>query len=367
MVRGLVAVAITALLGGWSFFAWLGLGLAQAGSPLAVDLPFNQATAAKRQLLSVSSALTKAQSDDLALIALRRAPLSAQPLAYMALLAEQAGNEARTQFFIEAAAQQGWHDEAVQRILYNWAASGNDHVAALRHAEAMLRQGLAAEDLTGDFARKSGDLRFRSALVAMLAKKGAWADRWAGMEAPRLDDATLADLFASPQFRKARSAQSLTVLAAELAQAGRTRIAWRLAHGEQGTQPLRLDWQPEADFPASDVFGWQIPASYALVQSDELHQQIKRQDSVPTEPVRLRLGLAPGRYAISFPSAAPAAVAAWRASFTCGTGGAPPLTPVGAAIELTVDEACQQQAIFIAADIGAGSVLPSPVLQRLGN
>lgn len=367
MVRGLVAVAITALLGGWSFLAWFGIGFAQAGSPLAVDLPFNQATAAQRQLLSGSSPLTKAQRDNLALIALRRAPLSAQPLAYMALVAEQMANGARTQFLIEAATSQGWHDEAVQRILYNWAASGNDHAAALRHAEAMLRQGLAAEDLTKDFARKSSDPRFRSAMVAMLSKDGAWADRWAGLEAPRLDDTTLRELFASPQFRKARSAQSLTILAAQLVQADRTRIAWQLAHGAQGTRPLRLDWQPETDFPASDVFGWQLPASYTLVPSDGLHQQIRRQDAAPSEPVRLRLGLAPGRYAITFPGADPAAMTAWRASFTCGSSGAPATVQSGAAIELTVDESCQQQALFIAADIGASSALPAPVLQRLGD
>lgn len=367
MVRGFVAVAITALLGVWSFLAWFGVGLAQAGSPLAADLPFNQATTGQKQLLSGKSPLTKVQRDALALVALRRAPLSAQPLAYMALVAEQSGNEPKTQFLIQAAAQQGWHDEAVQRILYNWAASGNDHADALRHAEAMLRQGLAVEDLTKDFAVKSGDPRFRPALVAMLAKNGAWADRWAGLEALRLDDATLGALFSSLQFRQARSSQALTILAAQLVQTGRTRIGWQLAHGEQGTRPLRLDWQPETDFPASDVFGWQVPTSYALVQSDGPHQQIKRQDAAPSEPLRLRLGLAPGRYAISFPGADPAAITAWRASFTCGTSGAAPVAPAGAAVELTVDEACEQQVLTVAADIAASSPLPAPVLQRLGS
>lgn len=367
MVRSLAAIAITAVLGAWSFLAWSGLGMALAGSPLAVDLPFNQATTAQRQLLSAESPLTKAQRDDLALIALRRAPLSAQPLAYLALVAEQAGDEGKTQFLIDTVKPLGWHDEAVQRILYNWAASGNDHAAALRHAEALLRQDLAAEDLTADFARKTGDPRFRAALVAMLAKPGAWADRWAGLEAPRLDDATLGDLFASPQFRQARSAQSLTILAAKLVQAGRTRIAWRLAHGDSGARPMRLDWQPEADFPASDVFSWQVPASYLVVQGVGADQQIKRQDAAPSQPLRLRLGLAPGRYRISFPGAEPAAMTGWKAGFTCDAGAAAPSVPVGTAIELTVDQACQQQVLVIAADIGAGSALPAPLVQRLGD
>lgn len=367
MVRSLAAIAITAVLGAWSFLAWSGLGMAQAGSPLAVDLPFNQATAAQRQLLSSTSPLTKAQRDDLALLALRRAPLSAQPLAYLALVAEQAGDEGRTQFLIDAASPLGWHDEAVQRILYNWAASGNDHAAALRHAEALLRQDLAAKDLTTDFTRKTGNPRFRAALVAMLSKKGAWADRWVGLEAQRLDDASLGALFASRQFRQARSAESLTVLAARLVQAGRTRTAWRLAHGDAGAGPLRLDWQAETDFPASDVFGWQVPASYALVQGASAEPQIKRQDTAPSPLVRLRLGLAPGRYRVSFPGAEPAAVAGWTAGFTCDAGAAVPTVPVGAAIELTVDQACQQQALVVAAEIGTGSALPLPVLQSAGN
>lgn len=365
MVRSLAAVAITALLGVWSFLAWFGLGLAQAGSALAVDLPFNQATAAQRQLLSGSSPLTKAQRDDLALIALRRAPLSAQPLAYLALVAEQAGDEGRTQFLIDAARPLGWHDEAVQRILYNWAASGNDHAAALRHAEALLRQGLATEDLTTDFARRTGDLRFRAAVVSMLSKQGAWADRWAGLEGHRLDDESLGALFASPQFRQARSAQSLAILAARLVQAGRARVAWRLAHGDHGTGPIRLHWQPETDFPASDVFGWQVPASYALVLGAGAEQLIKRQDAVPSEPLRLRLGLAPGRYGISFPGADPVAATGWRAAFTCDASGAAAIASLDSAIELTVDQACQQQVLVIAADTGAVSALPAPVVQRL--
>lgn len=365
MVRSLIAAAITVLLAGWSFLAWSGLGMAMAGSPLAAAMPFNQATAAQRQLLSASSPLTMEQRSELAMAALRRAPLSAQPLAFMALLAEQAGNEARTQLLIEAASQQGWHDEAVQRILYNWAASGNDHATSLRHAEAMLRQGLAAEDLTADFARKASDPRFRPELVAVLSKKGAWADRWAELEAAKLDDGTLAALFASPQFRTERSAQSLTVLASRLVNAGRTRLAWRLAHGEKGAQLLRLDWQPETDFPARDVFAWQVPGGYTIVLDGGSHQQIKRQDATSPDPLRLRLGLAPGRYRVSFPGADAAALASWKAEFACEAAGAAPVLTAGSVIELTVDQACQQQTLAVAADIGAASPLPSPVLQRL--
>ncbi|MCW1401071.1 hypothetical protein OKA06_01535 [Novosphingobium sp. MW5] len=365
MVRSLIAAAVTGFLGVWSFLAWSGLGMAQAGSPFAAEMPFNQATAAQRQLLSGTFMLTTEQRTELAQVALRRAPLSAQPLAFMALLAEQAGNEPKTQSLIEAAAQQGWHDEAVQRILYNWAASGNDHVTALRHAEAMLRQGLAAEDLTADFARKAGDPGFRSALVAMLSKKGAWADRWAGLEAPRLDNSTLAALFASPQFRKERSDQSLTILASELVDTGRARLAWRLAHGGDSSRPLRLDWQPETDFPARDVFAWQVPTGYTVVLDEGAQQQIKRQDASSPEPVRLRLGLEPGRYRIAFIGADPAAKASWRAGFACDQARAAPVQPVASVIELTVDQSCQQQSLLIAADTGAGSPLPPPVLQRL--
>lgn len=365
MVRSLIAASITVLLAGWSFLAWSGLGMAMAGSPLAADMPFNQATAAQRQVLSDSSQLTMEQRGDLARVALQRAPLSAQPLAFLALLAEQAGNEARTELLIKAASQQGWHDEAVQRILYNWAASGNDHAAALRHAEAMLRQGLAAEDLTADFARKASDPQFRSQLATMLSKKGAWADRWAELEGTKLDDGTLTALFASPQFRNERSAQSLTVLASHLVEAGRTRLAWRLAHGEQGPRPLRLDWQSETDFPARDVFAWKIPAGYTTVLDEGARQQVKRQDATSPEPLRLRLGLAPGRYRIGFPGADAVALTSWKAGFACKTTGAAPVITVGSTIELPVDQACQQQVLVIAADIGAGSSLPSPELQRL--
>lgn len=366
MVRSLAAVAITALLGAWSFLAWFGLGMAQAGSPLAALLPFNQATTAQRQILSGNSPLTKAQRDDLALLAIRRAPLSAQPLAYLALVAEQQGNESKTQVLLDAVKPLGWHDEAVQRILYNWASSGNDHVAALRHAEAMLRQGLAAQDLTADFARKSGDTRFRVALVSMLAKQGAWADRWAGLEGPQLDDVTLAELFASPQFRQARSREALTVLAAQLVQSGRTRIAWQLAHGPQAAGPLRLDWQPETDFPASDVFSWQIPATYAVAQDAGGGQQIKRQDPARAEPARLRLGLAPGSYRVTFPGG-PGAATGWMAGFTCDTRNAAAPVPVGSAIDLAVDQSCGQQVLFVVAETGALSGLPAPVLQRLAD
>lgn len=367
MFRGLIAVAITALLGAWSFLAWFGLGLAQAGSPLAVELPFNQATAARRQLMSGSSPLTKEQRDELALVALRRAPLSAQPLAYLALLAEQAGKEGSTRFLIDAARLQGWHDEAVQRILYNWAASGNDNAQALLRAEAMLRQNLASEDLTRDFARKGTDPVFRAAMVAMVSKDGAWADSWAGFEAPKLDDASLGALVTSPQFRQARSAQSLSILAAELVRAGRARLAWKLAHGDPGSRPLRLDWQPAADFPASDVFGWQIPASYVLVQDDAAHQQVRRQDAAPAQPLRILLGLTPGRYKVSFPGAGAAAMAGWRGGLTCGSAAAAPATPAGTDMVFTVDAACQQQVLSIAADIGVSAPLPAPVVQRLGD
>ncbi len=366
MVRSLAAIAITALLGGWSFLAWFGLGMAQAGSPLAVRLPFNQATTAQRQLLSDASILTKAQRDNLAVLAIRRAPLSAQPLAYLALVAEQQGEEARTQFLIESARPLGWHDEAVQRILYNWAASGNDQADALRRAEALLRQGLAFEDLTADFARKSGDARFRAALVSMLSKQGAWADRWAGLEGPRLDDVTLTELSGSQQFRQTRSRESLTILAAQLVQTGRTRIAWRLAHGPQAAGPLRLDWQPEADFPASAVFSWQVPASYAVVDTAG-GQQIKRQDAARAEPARLRMGLAPGRYRVSFPGMEPDAATGWKASFTCTSRDATAPLPVDTFIDLAVAESCEQQGLFIVSDPGTPSALPAPVLQRLGD
>lgn len=366
MFRGLIAAAITALFAAWSFFAWLGLGLAQASSPLAADMPFNQATAAKRQLLTATSPLSKEERERLAMVALSRAPLSAQPLAYLALVAEQAGKEARTEFLIDAVKPLGWHDEAVQRILYNWAASGSDHAEALRHAEAMLRQNLAVQDLTGDFARKSADPQFRAALVAMLSKDGAWADRWTGMEAQKLDDASLTALVASPRFRRARSAQSLSTLAAGLVQQGRARIAWQLAHGNGGAGPIRLDWQPETSFPASDVFAWQIPSSYALAQDDAGRQQLRRQDAVPAEPLRLRLGLAPGRYRVTFPGADAAALNAWKAGLTCGPAAPPPTVPIGSGTELVVDAACQQQSFSVAAEAGAVSPLPAPIVQRIG-
>ncbi|WP_310534815.1 hypothetical protein [Novosphingobium sp.] len=340
--------------------------MAQAGPPLAVKLPFNQATMAQRQLLTGDSKLTKAQRDDLAVLAIRRAPLSAQPLAYLALVAEQQGKEARTQFLLEAARPLGWHDGAVQRILYDRAASDNNQTDALRRAEALLRQGLAFEDLTADFARKSGDARFRAALVAMLSKQGAWADRWAGLEGPHLDDVTLTELSASPQFRQVRSRESLTIFAAQLAQTGRTRIAWRLAHGPQAGGPLRLDWQPEADFPASAVFSWQLPASYPVVDTAG-GQQIKRQDAAPAEPARLRMGLAPGRYRISFPDIKAGAATGWRVGFTCSTRDAPALIPVNSSVDLAIAQSCEQQVLFIVSDPGTPSALPAPVLQRLGD
>lgn len=367
MFRALAAVAITALLSGWSFLAWFSLGMAQAGSPLAASLPFNQATTAQRQLLSGDPALTKAQRDELALLALRRAPLSPQPLTYLALVAEQSGEERKTEHLIEAVKALGWHDEAVQRILYNWAASGNDHPAALRHAEALLRQGLAAEDLTSDFVRKSGDARFRAAMVVMLSPKGMWADRWAALQGPRLDDLSLSELFASPGFRQGRSSEALTILAAQLVQTGRTRVAWQLAHGQQGAAPLRLDWIPEIDFPASAVFSWQIPASYAIVDAGDASARLKRQEAAPGEPARLRLGLAAGRYRIAFPAGDQTAHPGWNAGFSCDARNPGSPSPIASAIDISVDQACGQQMLFVTADVGTATMLPSPVLQRLGN
>lgn len=367
MVRNLAAVAIAVLLSGWSFLAWFSLGMAQANSPLAVSMPFNQASTAQRQLLIGNPELTKAQRDELALLAVRRAPLSAQPLAYLALIAEEAGDVRKTEHLIESAKGLGWHDDAVQRILYNWAASGNDHAASLHHAEAMLRQGLAAEDLTADFARKSGDARFRAAMVSMLSKPGMWANRWAALDAPRLDGRSLGELFASEQFRRNRSSESLTILASQLVQSGRTRLAWQLAHGPQGSSPLLLDWVPETDFPASTVFSWQIPGSHTVVEAGNGSLQLKRQDAVPGEPARLRMGLAPGRYRITIAEGGQSGFPGWNAGFACGTLSPATRTPVGAAIDISVDQTCEQQTLFVFSDVGTASMLPPPALQRLGD
>jgi hypothetical protein len=367
MVRNLAAVAIAAVLSGWSFLAWFSLGMAQANSPLAASMPFNQASTAQRQLLIGNLELTKAQREQLALVAVRRAPLSAQPLAYLALVAEEAGDERKTERLIESAKGLGWHDEAVQRILYNWAASGSDHAATLRHAEAMLRQGLAEEDLTSDFVRKSGDANFRAAMVAMLSQKGMWANRWAALEAPRLDNRSLGDLFASQQFRRNRSSESLTILASQLVHSGRTRLAWQLAHGPQASGPIHLDWLPETDFPASAVFSWQLPGSHTVAEAGEGKLQLKRQDAVPGDPARLRLGLAPGRYRITFAQGGQTGFPGWKAGFACGTDRPGSLSPVVAAIDISVDPACEQQTLFVNSDVGTASMLPPPILHRLGN
>lgn len=367
MVRSLAAVAIAALLGGWSFLAWFSLGMAQANSPLAARMPFNQASTAQRQLLIGNPELTKAQRGELALLALRRAPLSAQPLAYLALLAEEAGDERKTEHLIDAAKGLGWHDEAVQRILYNWAASESDHAATLRHAEAMLRQGLAEEDLTSDFARKSADANFRAAMVAMLSGKGMWANRWAALEAPRLDNRSLGDLFASEPFRRNRSAESLTILASQLVQSGRTRLAWQLAHARRANGPIYLDWAPETDFPASAVFSWQLPGSHTIAEAGEGKPQLKRQDAVPGDPAHLRLGLAPGRYRITFAQGSQTGFPGWNTGFSCGAERPRGFSPVVGPVDITVDPACDQQTLFVISDVGTASMLPPPLVQRLGD
>lgn len=367
MVRGLGAIAIAALTAVWSFLAWFGVGLGQAASPLAVQLPFNEATAARRQLLSVISPLSRARRDELATIALRRAPLSPQPLTYLALVAERAGDEAKAQRLLDLVKSQGWHDEAVQRILYNWDVSGGDHAIALQHAEALLRQGLAADDLTADFASRSADTRFRSDLVSVLEKQGGWADRWTSLNAPGLDDGTLAALFASSRFRAARSAESLAAVASHLVQTGRARLAWRLAHGQTGLQPIRLDWLAEADFPASVVFAWQVPPTYAVQQEEGSRQVLRRQNSVGGGAVQLRFGLEPGRYRLAFPGIDPATASAWRAAIACNANPAPGVAPVGPQLDFAVDQACQLQVLSILADRGATSALPAPLLQRLGD
>lgn len=337
------AVLAGLLAGGGVLTATLGDVLVSFGHvELASRLPGNAPLLARAQLPLLGDRAPTPESRAVALAALETAPLSSAGLTHLALDARYTGDAASAQRLLALAAATGWHDEFAQRELYNAAIRRNDAVAAVRHAEALLRQGKARDELFATFDRGVLIPSFRKALGSAMAGPTIWPIDYLVSRGARLPDDVLIDL-AAARSGKARLERSIAgPLVVGLTQAGRLDAAaqlWGMAGGLSGAGPL--DWEaPNGAEPGSQPFAWAVGEGYRIDFTDD---RLSAENPAPGARTSRIMALPPGPWRL-VPGGE---TEGWRWSFGCITSAADPMRPLAAGADIAVAADCPLQRLSL--------------------
>lgn len=365
--RARLALAAAAGMAALAAIGCLSVGdvLVAYGQPeAALNLPGNSALAAERILPGFTETPSTPERLALARAALANSPVATAALTYLAADARRAGRKDRADRLLSLAAATGWHDETSQRQLYNAAISSGDAARALVHADALLRQGLARQELFAQFDRGMEIPSFRKAMLKVLATSPDWPRDYLAEHGARLSDAALEAALAARATRPGGVERAIVApIAAALINAGRpaaAAIAWRRAGGADGLGAGTLAWSSEAALETPGPFDWQLATGYRAEPGAE--GALLAEGSQPGETARRLLALPPGQWRIA---AATGDAAGWRWAVACGEEAPYPARDLATDNRFEVPAGCPVQWLVLAADPAAGQAPPlAPLVIR---
>lgn len=322
---------------------------------LASRLPGNAPLLARAQLPLLGDRAPTPQTRAIALAALETAPLSSAGLTHLVLDARYANDAAGVQRLLAITAATGWHDEFAQRELFNAAIRRNDAAGAVRHAEALLRQRKAREELFATFDRGVLIPPFRKALGAAMAGPTVWPIDYLTSRGARLSDEVLLDLAAARAGKALLERTIAGPLVVDLVRAGRLDGAarlWRMAGGFAAAGPV--GWEvPASDQPGSQPFTWSVGEGYRIDFTDD---RLAAENPAPGARASRIVALPPGRWRL-VPGGE---TEGWRWSFGCVTSAADPFRPLARGAEFEVGADCPLQRISLSAS-ALGGVTAAPL------
>lgn len=333
----------------------------------ALALPFNRTLAAWRILAPVRGQPETPAMRKLAEESLAASPVAAVPLTWLALAEKARGRRDRADRLLALAATAGWHDEVAQRQLYNLAVSRGDFPTALRHADALLRQGYGREELFGRFDLGMERPAFRKAMAAVAETSPGWPRDYIAGHGARLSDEALASLLDARRMADGSLAREIAVpLISGLLTAGRDAAAvrvWRRVSGADGLAPGLLTWRDGAMVAPAGAFDWQLPEGFRIEGLDEA-TLLAGFDAAP-QPVRRMVALPSGRWRLS-PARADAVSGTWQWSLACRNRAEGPWLPLVAGQAAAVPAGCPVQVLALRrANPAEDGVLPQLRLERL--
>lgn len=110
----------------------------------------------------------------LATEALREAPASVRALRVLALAEEKQGNHEAAAALMSRSAGWGWRDTPTHLWLYQRTMLAGNYVAAMQHADALLRRGRSAETVTPILIASTMIPEARAALIVRLVDRPGW-------------------------------------------------------------------------------------------------------------------------------------------------------------------------------------------------
>lgn len=269
--------------------------VSQDRGSLASRIPGNSVMPALAMLPAADRGAGRDSQHEMAMAALRRAPLTGDALTWLALDAADRGDRSRAAELLALSGRTGWHDEWTQRNLYNTAMRSGDAPTALRHAEALLRQGRGEAELFPRFVQGMKVPEFRAAFFKAIAPAPVWSRRFLVKHGHELDEEALinaATALAKPRRGLDRdiAAPVLTRLVAE-GRVGTAVRLWTLVRKE-GPQ---LSWPDELARNAPTPFDWKLPQSFT-VEGEGKEAELVATSALPGEAARRLLYLQPGDY-----------------------------------------------------------------------
>lgn len=275
--------------------------VAQGLAETAVRIPGNSVMPALAMLPSAGQRADHDSQHEVAMAALRRAPLAGEALTWLALDASRRGNSEKAAQLLALSNRTGWHDEGTQRNLYNTAMRAGDAPTALRHAEALLRQGHAEAELFPRFVQGMAVPEFRAAFVKAIAPAPAWGRRFLVKHGHELDEQALMDaakVWARPRHGLERDIAAPVMV--RLVAAGRVETAahlWSLLPEGGSRRSGELAWPDELARNAPTPFDWNLPQGFA-VEGEGAGSQLAAASALPGEAARRVLWLPPRDYTI---------------------------------------------------------------------
>jgi hypothetical protein len=348
------AIAVLMLSGGDVLVAY-------GKAPQAARLPRNNVLPAEAMLAGLDSGESTRQAQAGAREALRSSPLSGGALAYLATQeAPQGGADHRIRLRA-IAGKVGWHGEWSQRRLYNAALAAGDAGAALRHAEALLRQQYARDELFAQFVRGMDVPGFRSELIKAVARSPHWPRQFLVQRGAELDDAALLELAsARAESQGGLDRQLAAPLLTRLVSLGRLEAAATISRLIPGDpRPGVLAWPDELAMNAPTPFDWNLPPSYAVDRSEGA--RLVADKVLPGEFARRLIVLPPGEYRLLAPASE-----GWLWGTGCAGGTVVPNRPLSANASFTAPPDCPLIALVLApANTGTTEQLGEVSLKRL--
>lgn len=354
-------VALTAAIG-ILLFSGGDVLTAYARASQAARLPGNRTLPGEELLVRLDESGNARQARAVALETLRASPLSPRALAWLAAEETRQGNTARGAALRSVAGRTGWHDEWTQRRLYNTALHAGDAASAMHHAEALLRQTYARDELYTQFVRGTGVPEFRAGLVTAIARSPHWPRDFLVQRAGSLDDAALLELAtARANANGGLDRQFASPLLARLVSLGRWETAhaiWRLVPGNADQDSRRLEWPDELAWETPTPFDWNLPARLRIERDNGA--RLVAESVMPGEAARRLVVLPAGDYRLG-----PAAEG-WLWSAGCAGDAVVPNRPLDADARFTVAPDCPAVALVLApANTGTAAALDELSLESL--